>query len=189
MLSVISRYNWSYTVDQLNKLEWKGALIGVSLRALQRAGRPSHLPLVSATKTLNFSTLSSRLTAYVFLVPADGAPVLSRCPKELEQFLRHHTTGRNSRPDAITLRKGADGTETILIIEFKYCKDTKPEDQLEKCMTQHSSLISQLRAAGYKVELVPVLIGHSGTIYTSHTLDNMKQLGISTVHTMPESVP
>ena len=36
-----------------------------------------------------------------------------------------------------------------------------------------------LRAAGYNVEL---LIGHSGTIYTSHTLDNMKQLGISTFH-------
>ena len=49
-------------------------------------------------------------------------------------------------------------------------------------MKQHSSLISPLRAAGYKVELVPVLIGHSGTIYTSHTLDNMKQLGISTYH-------
>ena len=59
---------------------------------------------------------------------------------------------------------------------------TKPEDQLEKCMTRHSSLIAHLRAAGYKVELVPVLIGHSGTIYTSHTLDNMKQLGISTYH-------
>ena len=50
------------------------------------------------------------------------------------------------------------------------------------CMTQHSSLISQLRAAGYKVELVPVMIGHSGTTYTSQTLDNMKQLGISTYH-------
>lgn len=111
----------------------------------------------------------------------DGAPVLSRCPKELEPFLRNHT-GRNSRPDAIILTKGADGTDTISIIEFKYCKDTKPEDQLEKCMTQHSSLISDLRAAGYKVEIVPILIGHSGTIYTSHTLDNMKKLGISTYH-------
>ena len=110
-----------------------------------------------------------------------GAPVLPRCPKELEHFLRHHT-GRNSRPDAIILRKGADGTDTISIIEFKYCKDTKPEDQLEKCMTQHSSLIAHLRAAGFKVELVSVLIGHSGTIYTSHTLDNIKQLGISTCH-------
>ena len=49
-------------------------------------------------------------------------------------------------------------------------------------MTQHSSLISNLRAAGHKVEIVPILIGHSGTIYTSHTLDNMKKLGISTYH-------
>ena len=49
-------------------------------------------------------------------------------------------------------------------------------------MTQQSSLVADLRAAGYKVELVPVLIGHSGTIYTFHTLDNMKQLGISTYH-------
>jgi hypothetical protein len=29
---------------------------------------------------------------------------------------------------------------------------------------------------------VPILIGHSGTIYTSHTLKNMKQLGISNYH-------
>ena len=53
----------------------------------------------------------------------DGAPVLPRRPKELEHFLRHHI-GRNSRPDVIILRKGVDGTKTISIIEFKYCKDT-----------------------------------------------------------------
>ena len=68
---------------------------------------------------------------------------------------------------------------TIYIIEFKYCKDTKPEDQLEKCKTQHSILIDELKKFGYTVELVPILIGHSGTIYTFHTLNNMKQLGIS----------
>lgn len=43
-------------------------------------------------------------------------------------------------------------------------------------------LIIDLGAAGYKVELVLVLIGHSGTIHTSHTLDNIKKLGISTYH-------
>ena len=82
-------------------------------------------------------------SAYSEMCEMNGAPVLPRFPKELEH--------RNSRLDAIILRKGADGTEAISIIEFKYCKDTKPEDQLEKCMTQHSSLIAHLRAAGYKI--------------------------------------
>ena len=113
----------------------------------------------------------------------DGAPVLPRCPKELEPFLRKSDGSNGSRPDAIILHKSEDGIkDTIYIIEFKYCKDTKPEDQLEKCKTQHSTLIDDLKKSGYTVELVPILIGHSGTIYTSHTLNNMKQLGISNYH-------
>ena len=113
----------------------------------------------------------------------DGAPVLPRCPKELEPFLRKTDGSKGSRPDAIILHKSEDGIkDTIYIIEFKYCKDTKPEDQLEKCKTQHSTLIDDLKKSGYTVELVPILIGHSGTIYTSHTLNNMKQLGISNYH-------
>jgi hypothetical protein len=52
--------------------------------------------------------------------------------------------------------------KTIYIIEFKYCKDTKPEDQLEKLKTQHSTLIDDLKQSGYTIELVPILIGHSG---------------------------
>jgi hypothetical protein len=64
----------------------------------------------------------------------DGAPVLPRCPKELEPFLRKTDGFSGSRPDAIILHKSEDGNNnTIYIIEFKYCKDTKPEDQLEKC--------------------------------------------------------
>lgn len=107
-----------------------------------------------------------------------GAPPLPRCPEELKAFLlKPHA--HNSRPDAIIMHTDK---RSIYLIEFKYCKDTQPEDQLEACKLQHATLISDLTTAGYAVHLVPILIGHSGTIYTTHTLTNMTQLGISLFH-------
>ena len=111
----------------------------------------------------------------------DGTPTLPRFPEGLKAFLLKPGT-HNSRPDVIISRTDADGKRIIYLIEFKYCKDTKPEDQLEACKSQHAMLMSDLTAAGYVVHLVPVIIGHSGTIYTTHTINNMTQLGISTLH-------
>jgi hypothetical protein len=70
----------------------------------------------------------------------------------------------------------------IYIVEFKYCRDTMPGNQLEACHTQHKDLIAQLTAKGTprrNIKLIPILLGHSGTIYTEHTLQGMETLGIS----------
>ena len=113
-----------------------------------------------------------------------GAPALPRSamPNIIERIITQKCpstiTPATSRPDAIIiLEREAPG---ILLVEFKYCKDTQPNDQLQKCHKQHEALISALKQAlpNHSIQLVPILIGHSGTVYKSHTISNMKKLGI-----------
>ena len=57
-----------------------------------------------------------------------------------------------------------------------------PGNQLQACHTQHEYLISQLTAMGTprcNIKLIPILLGHPGTIYTEHPLQGMETLGIS----------
>ena len=52
------------------------------------------------------------------------------------------------------------------LIEFKYCKDTRPEDQLEAWKSRHATLMLDLKTGGQAVHLVPIVLimGHPGTI-------------------------
>ena len=116
----------------------------------------------------------------------DGAPIITqrRVPAELLSHLKSAQTSEQpkSQPDAMIVLKGnGDEKDTVLLIEFKYCRDTKPDDQLKHCTTQHADLMQALRGT-YTVKLVPILIGHSGTIFTEHTLSSLKQLGITPIH-------
>ena len=72
-------------------------------------------------------------------------------------------------------------TTKILIAELKCCQDTRPQDQLARCLNQHHDLIELLKGAGYveqNITVVPLLVGHSGSIYRMHTLDSLDRLGI-----------
>jgi len=72
-------------------------------------------------------------------------------------------------------------TTKIIIAELKCCQDTRPQDQLARCLTQHNDLIELLKEAGYaehNISVVPLLVGHSGSIYRMHTLDSLDRLGI-----------
>ena len=116
----------------------------------------------------------------------DGAPKMThnRVPPELLTKLGSipHEGRTKYQPDVMILHQGEnDETPTITIVEFKYCRDTQPEDQLQHCHAQHASLITALGTT-CKVKLIPILIGHSGTVFTEHTVNNMKQLGISSYH-------
>jgi hypothetical protein len=116
----------------------------------------------------------------------EGAPIIAqrRVPTELLLHLKNTQPPENpkSQPDAMIVLKGnGDEKDTVLLIEFKYCRDTQPDDQLKHCMTQHADLVKALSGA-YTVKLIPILIGHSGTIFSEHTLSSLKQLGISSVH-------
>ena len=74
---------------------------------------------------------------------------------------------------------------SFTIVEFKYCRDTAPQDQLTACMQKHAQLSQQLQLNCYgqqHIKTLPILVGTSGTVYNSHTLDNMEALGISPYH-------
>ena len=123
----------------------------------------------------------------------DDAPILPRStlPNIIRRILDSgHEAGApgpygaTSRPDAIIITE--ESTPTIILIEFKYCKDTQPTNQLQACRTQHAALIKSLTQAfpSHTIKFVPILLGHSGTIYKQYTLASMKEVGIDCAHTI-----
>eukprot|EP00983_Pelagomonas_calceolata_P124540 1161117-Pelagomonas_calceolata.AAC.2 len=72
----------------------------------------------------------------------------------------------------------SDGIQNrhIHLLEIKYCEDTRPGAQLEASQQQHKKLCKQLQSA--EITLHTILLGVGGTIYTAHTLDQSRKLGI-----------
>ena len=64
----------------------------------------------------------------------------------------------------------------IHLVEVKYCEDTRPGHQLEASRKQHEVLCKRFKAK--KVILHTILLGVGGSIYTSHTLNQLKELGL-----------
>ncbi len=64
---------------------------------------------------------------------------------------------------------------TTHLIEIKYCKDTRPEQQLQAAHAQHGHLRRSI--AGDNV-LHAILLGVGGVIYIPHTLVPLKSLGL-----------
>ena len=122
----------------------------------------------------------------------DGAPVVKHrgiplqllpCPPQATAAeAKEHADklSKLSRPDIfLTSTHPVSGRRTAMIVDLKTCSDTQPSTQLEKCITQHSLLANTLRGAGFTdVRTLPILLGHSGTIYTQHTLMSLEALGI-----------
>jgi len=85
------------------------------------------------------------------------------------------------QPD-VMLHQGKD----IYIVEFKYCRDTQPDTQHNNSIQQHQTLRDRLIASQQyrpeNIHIIPIILGHSGTIYQTLTLDNMEKLGISALH-------
>ena len=68
------------------------------------------------------------------------------------------------------------------IVEFKWCRDTDPDQQRENAIEQHQELVAALRnlfgAQPFIVQIHPILIGVTGTIYKDF-YDTMDLLGVS----------
>ncbi len=64
------------------------------------------------------------------------------------------------------------------LVEVEYCEDTRAGDHLKATKKQHKVLCKRLKAN--KVILHTVLLGVEGSIYTSHTLNHLKELGLDT---------
>eukprot|EP00983_Pelagomonas_calceolata_P123313 1160994-Pelagomonas_calceolata.AAC.7 len=73
----------------------------------------------------------------------------------------------------------------IHLIEIKYCKDTRLGAHLEASQQQHIELRKQLQSA--EIILHTILLGVRETIYTAHTLDQLKKLGIDPQRFMQEA--
>jgi hypothetical protein len=66
----------------------------------------------------------------------------------------------------------------VQLIEVKFCEDTRPENQLNASKLQHKQLCTNLR--GKRITLHTILLGVGGTIYVSHTLKLLRELGLDT---------
>ena len=64
----------------------------------------------------------------------------------------------------------------IHLIKIKYCKDTRPQNQLNAAKEQHIDLCNILQGAS--VTLHVTLLGVGGTTYNTHTLEPFKKLGL-----------
>ncbi len=70
----------------------------------------------------------------------------------------------------------------IHLVEVKYREDTRSGHQLEASRIQHEVLskTSCKRLKAKKVILHTILLGVGGSIYTSHTLNHLKEIGLDT---------
>jgi len=64
----------------------------------------------------------------------------------------------------------------IHLVEIKYCEDTRPQNQLNAAKEQHKELCNILQGASVTLHII--LLGVGGTIYNTHTLKPLKELGL-----------
>jgi ribonuclease HI len=116
------------------------------------------------------------LTKLPHRIPVDALP--SSMPRMAKQAAVKHSV-----PDAFLVCPGRQEEEgdTYMIAEVKYCRDTDPEQQMQRARDQHEELAVSLRKSVRdkdSVTRVPVLLGVSGTIFKRQTLSTLQKLGV-----------
>jgi hypothetical protein len=65
-------------------------------------------------------------------------------------------------------------------VEIRYCRDTQPQDQIDRAIAQHAELLQTLKnynaAGNVTVELVVLPLGMAGTIYSGVSQDMKEKL-------------
>jgi hypothetical protein len=108
-------------------------------------------------------------------IPRESLP--DTMPDTLKEQLAHQ-----SIPDVLLYRYDTEtSTRHYTIVEIKYCRDTKPEDQEARATAQHQQLQSTLQAAdpGARIVYCTLMLGVSGTIYNNFIEHMTRNLGVT----------
>ncbi len=70
------------------------------------------------------------------------------------------------------------GKCTSLSLSTKYCEDTRPGHQLEASKKRARNSSKRLKAKKFILHII--LLGVGGSIYTSQSLNHLKELGLVT---------
>ncbi len=125
-----------------------------------------------------------------WLLPADGSAVNIRNFAPDGCFGSRDETGtstncwtdyrQRSRPDLLmipgrscsgkrTRHGAARGRQVACTVELKVTSDDRVQGAaLKEALTQHAALASRLESRGFKVQLMPIIIGSSGMIRRKH---------------------
>jgi len=68
----------------------------------------------------------------------------------------------------------------LLLVEVKYCAETREalKRQEDRAQTQHEELIAMLKDKCKSAEVVPILLGVGSVVFTEHTKNRLKKLGV-----------
>jgi hypothetical protein len=72
---------------------------------------------------------------------------------------------------------------TVYILEVGYCRDNAALRKRAEKRRQHARLRRALRAEGWKVQDVPIVLGHCGSVY-EHELEVLQTLGVTKADTL-----
>jgi hypothetical protein len=151
-----------------------GQLIMAAVQQGRRGSEVVMMDLGAAGGPQGAPTEEQLATALPHRIPAEALP--PGMPAAVKAAVT-----RNSIPDAL-LYNPAQGGEPAkyAIVEIKYCRDTDPEGRLAAARAQHRQLAEAIARAdpAAQVEYVPILLGVSGAIYKSDTLDRLQTLGV-----------
>jgi hypothetical protein len=86
-----------------------------------------------------------------------------------------------SIPDAMLYSLSKDGKRReYIVVEIKYCRDTRTHDQEQRATNQHAQLIDTIKQHDptADVQLCILLLGVGGSIYNTFTTRMEKDLGV-----------
>jgi hypothetical protein len=106
----------------------------------------------------------------LFVIGAEEGNVPDTPPRVPGKRQRQGTAPQPAEPDP--------GRKRAIIIEVGYTQDSEMAERLETKMAQHLELAAALTGAGWETEIVPIVLGHCGSVLKSG-MDAVRALGVS----------
>jgi len=114
----------------------------------------------------------------VALMPFWSLPYLPKNTNPITPHLHQVPRSRQHSRDVHRVQELNVNKREIHLVEFKYCEDTQPGHQYEASRKQHEVLCKRLKAKNSFPHTI--LLGVGGSIYNSHNVNHLKELGLDT---------